>query len=266
MRAGYNPTRRNRNIGTAKQGHGKSNRLVIPAVCSGERYWGEVLQPHVVVRRFIRSREITFIVEACRADCRHACSVEDVAHVFAHVPPDDLSGIDTLLFRQSTRKQALLRPAWGRIHFSADLGLPGGKTLRSGPIITLEATNCGERLAWPSALSPSDRDELERLRRDGHAIERDGRSYIISISCESARAIQLYRTLLHEIGHWVDFKQRVVVPADAGVADYATLSEAYFARASDEREYFAHAYAESMRAHLVKFGIIPFDPLVGAQT
>jgi hypothetical protein len=30
-RAGWNPTRRNRNIGTAKSGHGLDNSLVIPS-------------------------------------------------------------------------------------------------------------------------------------------------------------------------------------------------------------------------------------------
>ena len=30
MRAGYNPNRRNRNLGTKKAGHGQANRLVIP--------------------------------------------------------------------------------------------------------------------------------------------------------------------------------------------------------------------------------------------
>ena len=30
MRRGWNPVRRNRNIGTAAPGHGENNRLVIP--------------------------------------------------------------------------------------------------------------------------------------------------------------------------------------------------------------------------------------------
>ncbi|KAF0814961.1 hypothetical protein IGB42_00037 [Andreprevotia sp. IGB-42] len=30
MRAGWNPTRRNRHIGTGAQGHGQDNKLVIP--------------------------------------------------------------------------------------------------------------------------------------------------------------------------------------------------------------------------------------------
>lgn len=32
MRPGWNPTRRNRNQGTAKRGHGQNNRMVIPCV------------------------------------------------------------------------------------------------------------------------------------------------------------------------------------------------------------------------------------------
>jgi hypothetical protein len=35
--AGYDATRRSRNIGTKKQGHGQDNDLVVPAVCHAER-------------------------------------------------------------------------------------------------------------------------------------------------------------------------------------------------------------------------------------
>lgn len=38
MRSTYNPSRRIRNIGTAKQGHGKANSLVIPWRSDGEYY------------------------------------------------------------------------------------------------------------------------------------------------------------------------------------------------------------------------------------
>jgi hypothetical protein len=34
----------------------------------------------------------------------------------------------------------------------------------------------------------------------------------------------------------------------------------------DERESFAHRYAETMRAHLTRFGIIPFDRIVPLGT
>jgi hypothetical protein len=36
-RPGCNPTRRNRKIGTAAQGHGQNNRLVIPDVYQGKQ-------------------------------------------------------------------------------------------------------------------------------------------------------------------------------------------------------------------------------------
>jgi hypothetical protein len=53
--------------------------------------------------------------------------------------------------------------------------------------------------------------------------------------------------------------EKVERPADAGLGDYGKLSEAYFSRPQDEREAFAHRYADMTRDRLIKFGIIPFD-------
>jgi hypothetical protein len=103
------------------------------------------------------------------------------------------------------------------------------------------------------------REELERLRADGHEIRRDGRHYRIAATPESARATQLFRTLLHEIGHWVDYVEKVQNAPEAGKADDALL---FFARPLAERESFAHRNAETTRAHLIRFGIIPFHRIV----
>jgi hypothetical protein len=65
--------------------------------------------------------------------------------------------------------------------------------------------------------------------------------------------------LLHEVGHWVDFNEKVVVPAALGHGELDSLSEGYFSRAHAEREKFAHNYAEVQRAHLMKFGVIPLS-------
>ncbi|MDJ0797430.1 MAG: hypothetical protein QNJ51_11470 [Calothrix sp. MO_167.B12] len=46
--------------------------------------------------------------------------------------------------------------------------------------------------------------ELERLREDGHRTATDKRHYLISSTLDSIRNTQLYRTLHHEIGHYVD--------------------------------------------------------------
>ncbi len=259
--AGFDPVRRNRNIGTAKQGHGKNNRLVIPAICSGEKDWAETLHAHTMSVRRVRSRDVTFIVEHCRTGHAHACTVADIIHVLTHIPVEDWRGIYTIILRQPTRKQVLLRPAWGRIYYSATLGLPAKKALRTGPVIALEAVNCDAVVKWQKSLQPADLLELERLREDGHDIKQDCRHHIITLNRASVRACQLYRTLLHEVGHWVHFRTSTQKLADEHDLDEKEIFARYFACPAREREAFAHRYASSTQAFLRKFGVIPFDPL-----
>lgn len=259
-RAGFNPTRRNRNIGTPKQGHGQDNRLVIPELMTSSRTWKERLNRHQQIQRVVGGREIIFIVEETSGGCVHACSVDDVRHVLAHIPAADWEGLDTFVFRQSTRKQRVLNPAWGRLSYDADLGLPGRAAKRRGPAVFLEAVDCAANLKWSSSLEPDEQAELERLRLDGHVIERVGRRHVFSITPEATRATQLYRTLLHEIGHWVDWLNKVERPSERG-GDFRTLSDAYFQRPKDDREAFAHRYADEARARLQRLGVIPFQRL-----
>src|SRR5271154_4461916 len=119
MKSGYNAIRRNRNIGTAKQGHGRVNTMTIPLVCNAERIWWENLGPHTMAKHFVGSSEITFLVERTREDCVHACTVDDVCHMLSLIPAPDLKSLDTVVLRQSTRKQWLVSPGWGRIAYSA---------------------------------------------------------------------------------------------------------------------------------------------------
>jgi hypothetical protein len=261
MKPGFNPVRRNRNIGTARQGHGQDNRLVIPNACSVERDWTEQLHPHIQIRQTLSGRQILFIVEKTHGGCIHACSVDDIRHILAAIPSGDWRGLDTFVLRQSTRKQRVIRPAWGRMCYAADLGLPGRTPIRVGPVVMLEAVDCSGKFAWPSALQPEDQAELERLRADGHEIRQDGNHHIFSMTPESVRATQLYRTLIHEIGHWVDFVEKVEKPTTAGDGAYTSLSQLFFSRSHEDREAFAHRYADAVRGRLVKFGIIPFDRL-----
>jgi hypothetical protein len=265
MKPGFNPTRRNRNIGTAKQGGGRDNRLVIPDICLRGRRWTEQLNPHQKIHRMIAGREAVFIIEETYGTCKHACTVEDIRHVLANIPSVDWEGLETFVLRQSTRKQWLLRPTWGRMFYSADLGLPGRRPLRLGPAIMLEAVDCSVKLKWRSALDPDDQAELARLQDDGHRVSRKGQYHILSMTPESVRATQLYRTLLHEIGHWVDYLEKVERPAEKGAGEYAELSAAYFRRPNQEREAFAHRYADTTRARLMKFGVVPFDPIVSLK-
>ena len=264
MNSGFNPVRRNRNIGTKRQGHGQNNRLSIPRIAGAERLWNEHLGNYTQTQRFVSGRSVTFLVEDNHGGCLHACSVDDICHVLKHVPGADWTGLDTFVLRQSTRKQRILNPAWGRLFYWADFGQAGRETVRSGPAVILEAIDPEQTLKWGLSLGPQDTEELKRLRDDGHTVVRDTHAYVFSVTPTSARATQLYRTLLHEIGHWVDFRKKVEGPADRGEQDYSDLYDAYFSRPRDEREAFAHRYADEAREKLFRFGVFPFDPIDGS--
>jgi hypothetical protein len=141
---------------------------------------------------------------------------------------------------------------------SAELGQSGKKVRRTGPAIFLEAVNPVAVWKWERNLSPADSLEIERLRTDGHSVEDTGKRFLFRSSLESVRATQLYRTLLHEIGHWVDWLEKVARPTETSPGLYDVLSDRYFARAPQERELFAHRYATELRKRLTSEKRIPF--------
>ncbi len=259
MRPGYEPTRRNRNIGTASRGHGRDNRMTIPEICHAERIWWEQLASYEVETLTVAGRDLTFVVEATRKDCVHSCSIGDICTILACIPATDWDGLGAIILRQSKRKEWLIAPSWGRLAFSADIGKPGKPNIYSGPAIILEAVDPVERRTWGKHLSPVDLAELDRLRDDGHRVQEEGKRFSLVSTLEASRATQLYRTLLHEIGHWVDWLERVERPSRANSESYEALADKYFSRAGDERESFAHRYADAMRSRLIKAGVIPFS-------
>ena len=94
-------------------------------------------------------------------------------------------------------------------------------------------------------MGPLASAEFERLRNDGHQLSRVGSNP------DSIRNTQLYRTRPHEMGHWVDWLEKVARPVSASV-------DRYFERPQSEREVFAHRYAEAVRDRLKNSGVIPF--------
>lgn len=258
IRSGFDPTRRSRNIGTNKQGHGADNRLTIPWPHIEQRVWWEQLENPTSTKRQVSGTTVLFIAEELRPGFNYVCSIQDVCTLLALVPEEDLAGLSTFVFRQSTRKQWLLHPVWGRLAMSADIGERGRRNLHTGPAILLDALDISIPFRWSRSLSPAIAKELERLRSDGHAVVNDSRGFVISSSLEAARATQLYRTIPHEIGHWVDWLERVERPADREGEEYGQLAERYWARPSIEREAFAHNYAGSLIARLRSNGSIPF--------
>ncbi|MBA4045148.1 MAG: hypothetical protein C0471_12120 [Erythrobacter sp.] len=166
--------------------------------------------------------------------------------------------MQTFVFRQPTRKQLTMSPAWGRLQYYAEITTVKGHRLAEGPAIFLDALQVNRSLVWGTSLDPEHSQELDRLRADGHDVQRAGRKFNITVSASSARNTQLYRTLLHEIGHWFDWLSKVEEPAANG-GDWERLERDYFARPKAEREAFAHRYADAQRAALEAKEAIPFD-------
>lgn len=254
-----NPTRRNRNIGTAKRGHGQDNRHSIPTHTYASRSWKETLHTHQQFWCPVGDREVCFIIEENARGCVHACTVDDIRHVLEMIPSSDWVGIECIVLRQPTAKQATLNPVWGRLSYTANLGAVAGKDVYLGPVIMLDACPAGAQFKWPKSLGPEGTKELARLRDDGHQVIDEGRHYLIATTPDTVRSTQLYRTLLHEIGHWLDFLQKVERRYDDNPDSYGQLVDRYFQRPQDEREAFAHRYADEMRRQLVDRGIIPFE-------
>jgi hypothetical protein len=256
-----NPTRRNRNIGTAKSGRGQNNRMAISRVGHGENVFWERVEDARQVSRIVSGRSVRFFVQSTRADCIHACTVDDIAYLLSQLPTTDWEGIEAILLRQPRRKEHMLEPVWGRLAYAADLVDGHRRVLYQGPVIVLEAVNPDEPVKYGRGLSPDGMAELNRLKLDGHSVRTGDKNHTLTSTLESCRATQLYRTFLHELGHWVDFLEKVERPAAqlANMSDqYPELLDRFHRRPDREKEQFAHAYAERVRRDLILRQIMPF--------
>src|SRR5436190_18292085 len=99
-----NAIRRNRNIGTSKQGHGRANQMAIPLVSHGEYACWERIPGARQVYRIVSDRTIKFFVQPTRSDCVYAYTVDDVARLLSCLPTADWEGIDAIVLRQPSRK------------------------------------------------------------------------------------------------------------------------------------------------------------------
>ena len=218
--------------------------MVVPCESRSGRPFYEQLRSPVIVTRGIPAT-LKFYVEPPRADCRHACSIDDVAYVLRRLPSEHVGSIAAIVLRQPTRKQAILRPVWGRMIYSSSLGRG------VGPAIFLEAQPADLRWIVPRSTRPEDDRELERLRGDGHKVVGVRRGWQIECSPVAIRATQLYRTLLHEIGHHVDRLEAL---------ERSESDDRFFARPHQEREAAAHRYADQWADRFRDGGIFPFAP------
>lgn len=242
MRSGWNPTRRNRNIGTKARGHGQNNKLVIPYHFNRYKNFYEDLTSYILVKRQIKDKEQLFIVEPTRSGWFYACTIDDMVQLLSYCTDDALNSFDFIILRQPTRKQCILSNVWGRTQF--------GVYLNSGLIgsaIILEAHNL-KPYCWGKSLNPEAFRELERLKQDGHVIEQDKRGFMLSPTFKSYRQTVLFRTLLHEIGHHIDSSHYD--------------DEEWNAKTKSQKEDFAHRYAQEQYDFLAQKSLVPFDSIV----
>nr|WP_295874231.1 hypothetical protein [uncultured Chitinophaga sp.] len=249
----FNSSRRNRNIGTAKQGHGQQNKLKIPQRTNG-------LSPVESLGRYqkheveINGYRFIFVVEQLREDSLHACSIEDVKRIIEHIPVSDYGHLRLIVLRQPKRKEEILSPVWGRLIYSFEF------ENEYYPAVILEAGKYPRKMKWETSLSVESQKELERLKADGHCFVNNGKYWMADIKPENVRNTQLYRTLLHEFGHYVHYLHIVERPGQENEEDELRekRDDYYFRIPKSEKEEFANRYAVDLRCRLEEKGIIPF--------
>ncbi|MFT4511883.1 MAG: hypothetical protein ACI89X_002085 [Planctomycetota bacterium] len=248
----WNHERRNRNVGTAKSGHGRSNRLVIPGSWNGTRvYWQDL---NNAIRFELNG--FTFLVEPCTNGFAHSVTVDDVTRVLRLLPHDDVARIRFIALRQPTKKQRLLSLAWGRLAYFADYG-----GMR-GPAIAIDSQRINGVSKHPKSMSPDENEELDRLQQDGHIVTPGRRSWSVESSPDAVRRTQLFRTLPHEVGHYVQYDREVRLAAAGDLAEECRLRDLHFTKPTLDSEQFAHRYAREFGERMKLAGSFPFAPIV----
>ena len=249
----YNPIRRNRNIGTSKQGHGQNNKMRIPSPACSVKVFFEHLTEYLKETRVIAGNEFLFVTERTITGFEHACSVDDVATILEHIPKHDLLDLNTVIFRQPKRKETILSPVWGRLALCYEF------EGHNRAAIILEAVDLTSTLKWTKHLTVADQQEFKRLIADGHRFVMEKNRYVTTLKREAVRNTQLYRTLLHEIGHYVQYIEIVERPKTEGesVEAWFQRSAKYDALSTDQKEQYAHRYAEKTLRELKEKKIVP---------
>lgn len=238
----FNPTRRNRNIGTSKQGYSQNNKMSIPWPAIIEKDFYERLGYFEKIYREVNGKPYTFIIEETRQNSKHACSVADIEGILELIPVEDLEGLSLIVFRQPKRKEETLSSVWGRLIYSYAFEDD------FQPAIIIEAIDYSKKLKWSKKLSIESQKELDRLIVDGHRFVDTRRSYEAEYEIDNVRNTQLYRTLLHEIGHYVHYLSIVVRPGtEENLEEWEKRHDYYFSLPSVEKEQFAHNYAEQKK-------------------
>lgn len=258
-RAGWNPTKRNRNIGTSKQGYGSDNEFATPQPADTLLYYYERYEKAETSLIHSHGKDIPVIVEDLKKDYHYSCTAKDVERILNHLPEEDLHEFGLLIFRQPKRKEEILCPVWGRLVYSLEYKDD------FYPAIIIEATPEQMKLRHPKKQTVGGKLKFNLLIDHGITFKEYKREFIADITEEDARNIQLYKTLLHEVGHYVHYLERVERPGfeEEGIDEWEKRYNKYLQIVVREKEEFADRYAVNMGDHLIEKGIIPFDRIEG---
>jgi hypothetical protein len=250
-----NPTRRNKNIGTSNQGFGQNNKLKIPGTNNVLKSFYEKVENYEKVEKIINEHTFLFIIEQTRVTSKHSCSVNDLVKIIEQIPKKDYGELKFIVLRQPKRKEEILSPTWGRLIYSYEF------ENEFYPAIIIEAVDFTKNFKWTNKLTIESQKELERLKKEGHKITNDGRYFVAEYEFENVKNTQLYRTLPHEFGHYVQYLELVERPSKDG-EEYEIWEiryNNYFKIPKVEKEKFAHNYADVLISELKRRKIIPFE-------
>lgn len=254
----WRPERRNRNIGSKSSGYSKSNDMRIPESWVDKygnyaSYYERVNAAHfdeVLFGRF----HVKVLYEQPHDGFSYGCSPADIIKLLELISNATPTLPDIIAFRQPTRKQRQQFPVWGRFLYFAQFGKV------EGTAIVLESQELGASLKWSKTMSLEERAEYERLRNDGHIFSENKRYFEAHLEETAIRNTKLYRTVLHELGHLVDYHEKVLCAETALHPDHDVAADIYFARPTSEREVFAHRFADNLSTSIRSENKIPFAP------
>jgi len=224
------------------------------------------LGEHTTLEVIINKRKFYIFVEKIIKNFVHAVTPEDIIQLLPYIEHEIEDDEATEFAIVLTQPQKNNTPSWGYF-CTSDFDQFDGKA------VFITATNL-QPIEWGNHLKGGNNSgfsELERLQEDGHNIIREAKNITIYPTLEATRNTQLYRTLLHEFGHYVDQYNKIhkISKRDwkmEGYKDefdyYTRLDDLYWSTQRDQHEEFAHNFAKKMSSMLKEKGVIPFDRLL----
>jgi len=179
----------------------------------------------------------------------------DIERIIENIPSAHYGSLKLIVLRQPKRKEEIISPVWGRLIYSYEFEDD------YYPAIILEAVDYSKKIFWYKSQSPDDQREFDRLKKDGHQFVENKKGFTSFSQPEKVRNTQLYRTLPHEFGHYVQYLEVVELPGrdDEDIEQWSKREDQYQKISKNAKERYAHKYAADLLERLQKEKLVPFD-------